>query len=79
MPATTRGLGAIEPMYECLPGWRTPTVGISRYEDLPVQARDYLAYLESKVGVEIGCVSTGPERNQTIVRSRSKFAKLFFE
>jgi len=79
MPATTSGLEAIEPMYECLPGWRTPTVGISHYEDLPVQARDYLAYVESKVGVEIGCVSTGPERNQTIVRSRSKFAKLFFE
>ena len=77
MPATTRGLEAIEPVYECLPGWRTPTVGVSRFEDLPAKARDYLAYLENHAGVEIACISTGPERNQTIVRPGSRFAKLF--
>jgi adenylosuccinate synthase len=77
MPATTRGLEAIEPVYECLPGWRTATVGVSRYEDLPAKARDYLAYLENRTGVEIACISTGPERNQTIVRPGSHFAKLF--
>ncbi len=77
MPATAAGLEAIEPVFECLPGWRTSTAGISSYEDLPQQARDYLAYLEKRTGVEIGCISTGPERNQTIVRHESRFAKLF--
>ncbi len=77
MPATTAALEAIEPVYECLPGWRTSTVGISNYDELPQAARDYLAYLENRTGVEIGCVSTGPERNQTIVRKDSRFAKLF--
>ena len=77
MPATARGFEAVEPVFECLPGWRTPTLGVSCYEDLPVKARDYLAYLEDRAGVEIACISTGPERNQTIVRSGSRFAKLF--
>ena len=77
MPATATGLEALEPVYECLPGWRTSTLGVSRYEDLPQQARDYVAYLENRTGVEIGCISTGPERNQTIVRRDSRFGKLF--
>lgn len=77
MPATTRGLQAIEPVYECMPGWRTSTLGVSHYEDLPQQARDYVAYLENRTGVEIGCISTGPERNQTIVRPGTRFARIF--
>ena len=77
MPATTAALEAIEPVFECLPGWRTSTAGISEYDALPQAARDYLAYLEKRAGVEIGCISTGPERNQTIVRKGSRFATLF--
>jgi len=77
MPPTASGLDALEPVYECLPGWRTSTQGVSRYEELPLQARDYLAYLENRTGVEVGCVSTGPERNQTIVRRDSRFGNLF--
>jgi adenylosuccinate synthase len=76
MPATVREIEKIEPVYECLPGWRSSTFGIATYEDLPARAKDYLAFLESRTGVEIGCVSTGPERNQTIVRPGSRFAKL---
>jgi len=77
MPATTRGLEALEAVYECLPGWRTSTLGISHYEELPQQARDYITYLENRTGVEVGCISTGPERNQTIVRPGSRFAQVF--
>jgi adenylosuccinate synthase len=77
MPATRTGLENIEPVYECLPGWRTSTVGVSQFEDLPQPARDYLTYLENRTGVEVGCISTGPERNQTIVRRTSRFAQLF--
>src|SRR5579863_6026875 len=77
MPPTTAALEAVEPVFECLPGWRTSTEGISEYDALPQAARDYLVYIEKRTGVEIGCVSTGPERNQTIVRRDSQFAKIF--
>jgi adenylosuccinate synthase len=76
MPATVRQMETVEPVFECLPGWGTSTFGISSYADLPSRAKDYLAFLESRTGVEIGCISTGPERNQTIVRPGSRFEKL---
>ena len=76
MPATTHEIETIEPVYQRLPGWSEPTAGISRYEDLPQKARAYLDFLESGTGVEIGCISTGPERNQTIVRRGSRLEKL---
>jgi adenylosuccinate synthase len=71
MPATYRALEAVEPVYEMLPGWQTSTRGISRYEALPAAARAYLDFLEEQTGVEIGGISTGPERNETIIRSGS--------
>ena len=77
MPATVQELAALEPVYECLPGWQVSTFGVSSYDNLPVQARDYLQFLEEQSGVEVGCVSTGPERNQTIVKAGSRFARLF--
>jgi len=76
MPATYRALEAIEPVYEKLPGWRTSTRGISRFDELPPEARAYLRFLEDKTGVEVGGVSTGPERNETIIRSGSKLERL---
>ena len=68
MPATHRAISAVGPVYEMLPGWRSSTFGLTRYEDLPSRARDYLDFLEEQIGVEIGCISTGPERDQTIWR-----------
>ena len=76
MPATYRALEEIEPVYEQMPGWFASTRGITRFEDLPDRARAYLAFLENQTGVEIGGVSTGPERNQTIIRSGSKLERL---
>ena len=76
MPATVREIEKIEPVYECLPGWNTSTFGVSSYDQLPAKAKDYLTYLENRTGVEIGCISTGPERTQTIVRKGSKLEKL---
>ena len=75
MPATAEGLQALEPVYTSREGWRTPTAGITRYEELPPRAREYLEFLEASVGVEIGCISTGPERDQTILKPGSKLAK----
>jgi adenylosuccinate synthase len=76
MPPTVAEIEKVEPVYECVPGWRTATFGVSSYDDLPEKAKDYLSFLESRTGVEVGCISTGPERNQTIVRPGSRFEKL---
>ena len=76
MPPTVAEISRIEPVYECVPGWSTSTFGIANYEELPVKAREYIAFLEARTGVEVGCISTGPERNQTIVRPGSRFEKL---
>jgi len=76
IPATVSEIAKLEPVYECLPGWRQPTFGMTSYDELPVKAKDYLAFLESQTGVEVGCISTGPERNQTIVKPGSRFQNL---
>jgi len=77
MPATVKEMAALQPVYECLPGWRVSTFGISSYSELPPLARGYLEFLEKQSGVEVGCISTGPERNQTMVKPGSHFASLF--
>jgi len=77
MPATIKEMTSLEPVYECLPGWRVSTFGVSSYDDLPAAARGYVEFLEKRSGVEVGCISTGPERNQTIVKPGSHFARLF--
>src|SRR5262249_17094577 len=76
MPPTVSEIAAIEPVYEHRPGWQTSTFGISSYDELPAKAKEYLAFLEAQTGVEIGCISTGPERNQTIVRGGSRLQQL---
>lgn len=57
----------IEPVYEELPGWRESTVGITQWDALPANARGYLERLQSLLGVPIDMISTGPDRDQTIV------------
>ena len=76
MPATPRELEAIEPVYDKLPGWTGNTHGLTRYEQLPEAAQDYLRHLAKSTGFEVGCISTGPERNQTIVVPGSRLEKL---
>jgi adenylosuccinate synthase len=76
MPPTLNAMQAVASVFETRQGWRCPTRGISRFEDLPPAARAYLEFLEQKTGVEIGCVSTGPERNETILIPGSKLAGL---
>src|SRR5690349_19786121 len=76
MPATWRAREAIEPVYEKMPGWRTSTRGISRHEELPSRAKDYLKFLEDKTEVEVGGISTGPERTETIIRPGSRLERL---
>ncbi|MBZ5621913.1 MAG: adenylosuccinate synthase [Acidobacteriia bacterium] len=76
MPPTVRQIEKLEPVYECVPGWNASTFGISSFDDLPIKAQEYLEFLEDRTGVEIGCISTGPERTQTIIRRGSRLEKL---
>ncbi len=76
MPATNRSLDLIEPSYKMMPGWKTSTRGIPTFEKLPQQAQAYLNFLQEVSGVEIGGVSTGPERNETIIRLGTRLAQL---
>jgi adenylosuccinate synthase len=76
MPATFQELEAAEPVYETRPGWKSSTRGLSKFEDLPPLAHDYLKFLGDHIGVEIGCISTGPERNETVFIQGSKLEAL---
>jgi adenylosuccinate synthase len=77
MPATVEHIARVEPVYESLPGWSEPTAGITDYGKLPANAKAYLDFLSERSGVEVGCVSTGPERTQTLVVNGSRLGQLF--
>jgi adenylosuccinate synthase len=61
-------LAECEPVYEELPGWSASTVGITCFGDLPQAAQAYLNRVEQVCGVPIDLISTGADREQTIVR-----------
>ncbi|HXF43323.1 MAG TPA: adenylosuccinate synthase [Pyrinomonadaceae bacterium] len=70
-PAVSNNLRRIKPVYKVLPGWRTATVGIRDFNELPENAQNYVKFLSQQIGVEIGLISTGPEREQTILMKES--------
>ena len=57
----------VEPIYEEIAGWEGSTVGIKRLEDLPENARAYIKRIEEVVGCPVDIISTGAERDETIV------------
>ena len=59
----------LEPIYETMPGWKTDLSGIRKYEDLPENAKKYIARVEDLIGAPVGIVSVGPDREQTIFRN----------
>ena len=58
----------IKPIYVTMPGWQTSTFGITNWDDLPINAKKYVNYIEKIIDSNISIISTGPERNQTIDR-----------
>ncbi|MGA7400152.1 MAG: adenylosuccinate synthetase, partial [Candidatus Sulfotelmatobacter sp.] len=66
IPAQASGYDKLECVYQKLPGWRTSTQGITKFDQLPNAARDYLAFVEKSTGTKVGLVSTGPDRDHTI-------------
>ena len=67
LPAVSQDLRRAEPVYATLPGWKSSTLGTTEINSLPTNARRYIEFLSQQIGVEIGLVSTGPERTQTII------------
>ncbi len=67
LPAVSQDLRRVEPVYATLPGWRSSTLGMTEMNSLPTNARRYVDFLSEQIGVEIGLISTGPERSQTII------------
>ena len=72
MPPDVETLSQVEPEYRTLPGWQKPTPGIRNVKELPAAARDYLNFISDQLQVEIGMISTGPERDATIVPRGTK-------
>lgn len=56
-----------KPVYVELPGWSESTVGAENFEALPANAQAYIKFIEEKIGVPVDIISTGPDRNETIV------------
>ncbi|WP_371929867.1 adenylosuccinate synthase [Uliginosibacterium sp. 31-16] len=68
LPIGADDVAACEPIYETVPGWKETTFGVKRWEDLPAAARNYLNRLEEVCEVPIAIISTGPERDETILK-----------
>ena len=68
-PVTTK-LKKAKPVYEKLPGWKTEIRGISKYEDLPENCRNYIEFIEKEIGFPITMVSNGPGRHEIIYRNK---------
>jgi adenylosuccinate synthase len=71
MPSDTAQLARCTPVYERLPGWKTPTSGVTDFAKLPPEAVSYIAKLEGVTGVPAAIISTGSDRDHTIVRKDS--------
>ena len=67
LPVGADDLERCEPVYESLPGWSESTVGVKRFEALPNAAQNYLKRMEALCGVPVDMISTGPDREETIV------------
>ncbi|MGH9773377.1 MAG: adenylosuccinate synthase [Candidatus Acidiferrales bacterium] len=67
MPPDVETLAEVTPEYRTLPGWSEPTAGVRDCKSLPGAAIDYLNFISDELGVEIGMISTGPERDATLL------------
>jgi len=68
LPLSADEFEGCEPQYIDMPGWSETTLGVTNFDDLPTNAKDYINKIESLAGVPIDIVSTGPDRNETIVK-----------
>jgi adenylosuccinate synthase len=76
-PADLRVLASAEPVYETLPGWSSPTKGVTEYDRLPAAARRYIQRLEETSGADCAIISTGSDRTDTIIKPGSIVSQWF--
>jgi adenylosuccinate synthase len=74
MPPEAEVLEQVEAVYENRPGWQAQTRGLTTLAELPQKAQDYLKFVADQVEVEIGIISTGPQREETILVPGSRLA-----
>ncbi|KJS01797.1 MAG: adenylosuccinate synthetase [Desulfobulbaceae bacterium BRH_c16a] len=67
MPANIRQAGSVTPVYESLEGWKEDIENVREYDDLPLQAKDYIKRIEDFTGVPANIVSVGPDRAETLL------------
>ncbi|MGB8129820.1 MAG: adenylosuccinate synthase [Candidatus Angelobacter sp.] len=67
IPALATGFEQVQPIYEKMPGWKKSTEGVASFDELPKKAQEYLRFIERESGAKIGMVSTGPDRDQTML------------
>jgi adenylosuccinate synthase len=75
MPALAEEYELVVPEYKTLPGWCETTYGVKDGQNLPKAALDYLRFIGDFLQVEIGMISTGPERDATIVPAGTLLAR----
>ena len=67
LPRGAESVARCEPIYEDFPGWKASTFGIREWDKLPIEAQNFLRRIEQVAGKPIAMVSTGPERDETIL------------
>ncbi|MBS3779887.1 MAG: adenylosuccinate synthase [Desulfovermiculus sp.] len=67
-PQMENGLGQVDPLYETMSGWEEDISGVRSFQNLPGAAREYIQCIEEELGVKVGIVSVGPDREQTLAR-----------
>lgn len=73
MPASLKVLAQVEPIYQTFPGWKEDISSIRSYDQLPENAKKYLEAMAKATGIDLGIVSVGPNRDQTIVLAKEIF------
>ena len=68
IPARIDDLARAKPIYQMLPGWRSPLNPIRRWDDLPANARSYIEFIEKRLGVRVRWIGTGPGREEIVIR-----------
>jgi adenylosuccinate synthase len=67
MPSNITRAGSVVPVYESLEGWQEDIENVRQYDDLPIQAKDYIRRIEDFTGVPANIVSVGPDRAETLL------------
>ena len=75
-PPDRRSLESAEPILRTFKGWKRNTVGLVEWPDLPPEARDYIDFIEQEIEAPVTIVSTGPRREETIVRQHADLERM---